>query len=158
MKDGRVYNTQLDSLSIVWVANFSSRLSSSRSFLCILKVMSARVSGSRSCLRFSGLFGEYGRAMPFWNKNSPHSSPAQRLRIWGNPEVTSVPQPLHPKAVRSMLHLLCGTSESGIWWLHTVGRDFALKRSWIHFTKFRFSRSPTQILKIWPDKFCASLF
>ena len=46
------------------------------------------------CLRFSGLFGEYGRAMPFWNKNSPeaessparqsaHSPPAQRLRIWG---------------------------------------------------------------------------
>jgi len=62
---------------------------------------------------------------------------------------SSLPQSTQ-KGGEVLTHLFCGTSESGIWWLHTVGRDFGLKSCRIHFTKYIISHSPTQISKIGP--------
>ena len=55
-----------------------------------------------------------------------------------------------PKAVSMLTHLFRRTSEGGIWWLHTVGRDFGLKRCRFDFTKYIIPQSPAQILKIGP--------
>src|SRR6267143_5418694 len=70
---------------------------------------------------------------------------------WGH-NVTDLPQSLSrtQKGGEVLTPLFCRTSKSGIWWLHTVGRDFALKSCRIHFTKYIISHSPTQISKIGP--------
>ena len=67
--------------------------------------------------------------------------------VWTLPDRKSLEACAGPPAI---YHLFGATSESGIWWLHTVGRDFALKSCRIHFTKYIISHSPTQISKIGP--------